>query len=73
MMIFQLFIFSCVTAFALNGDWTKSCRSSPDAMFQSEDGCMQAGEKWLGRPLFSDVAEDRKVEEFKCIPLVVLK
>lgn len=72
MTIFQLAIFSCVILTSpLNSDYTKTCHWLPTGMFVSEESCIADGKKLLGKPLFSDVVEDRKVNDYRCTPLMV--
>jgi hypothetical protein len=66
MTIYQLFIFSCVTTFALNGDYTKSCSWSMRDLFVVQEACAAEGAGQIGKPILSFIVEDRKIEDWRC-------
>lgn len=72
MTIFQLLVYSCVAFNGLDGNLlSKTCRWDVRDLYSSELTCNSDGASWTGRPIFSDVAEDRKVERHKCSPIHV--
>ena len=68
MTVFSLLIYSCVTFNApLSGELLqKTCSwGQRGALYASRDACLRASPA-LGSPIFSDVADGRKVEDIKC-------
>ena len=67
MTIFQLLLYSCVSTHYTDGNpLTKTCDWRPDAFFAQEDQCKQNGTNELGHLVFSEAAEERRIEYFKC-------
>lgn len=70
--VFLLLTYSCVTSSSLAGAYVKSCNwVSSGQMFVKPGSCVVAGEDQLGRPVFSDMVENRVVEQYRCDPLSV--
>jgi hypothetical protein len=66
--VFSLLIYSCVTVnFPLSGDlMQRTCRwEGGGTLYASHERCLRASPA-LGFPIFSDVADGRKVEAIKC-------
>ena len=73
MVIFALIVVSCVETpnpfggSAYDTSYSKSCRGVEANLFATKDACEKAGEPLIGTPVFSDVADGRKVERYGCI------
>jgi hypothetical protein len=71
MTIFQLAIYSCVRfGNPFTDDMTTSCHWTPNGLFMTEEKCKAVAPQ-LGTPIFSDVADDRKVEDTRCASVFV--
>jgi len=70
MTIFQLMVYSCVqyniVPLMPYSDYTISCRWQPWGFHQSKESCEREAASQLGKPIFSDVADGRKVEKAQC-------
>lgn len=73
MTVFQLMIFSCVRSTSpFDGEvMNMSCRWEPNGLYATEQLCEAAGREIVGNPIFSGVADGRKVEKTKCVPILV--
>ena len=72
MTVFQLFVYSCVTLNGWDGELiSKMCRWDARDLHQTETKCAVAGANELGHPVYSDIAEDRRVEKMRCLPIGV--
>ena len=75
MTVFSLLIYSCVTITAPMSDELiqKTCAwdHGGGSLYMTQAGC-EAAAPPVGSPIFSDVADGRKVENTKCQPLSVL-
>jgi len=68
MTVFSLLVYSCVTINSWPGGdlMSKTCKWSQEgALYASHEACLRASPA-LGEPIFSDVADGRKVEAIKC-------
>ena len=71
MTVWTLLVYSCVTLTSLQGDLTsKTCSWNGGALYRTEGACGAAAPK-IGTPIFSDVADGRKVEKTRCDRLSV--
>lgn len=72
MTIFQMAVFSCVRLMAPMSDdvLSMSCSWQSQGFFASEQSCLAHAPK-IGTPIFSDVADNRKVEKVRCTPVFV--
>lgn len=73
--VFQLFIYSCVTLIApVSGELLeKTCSwSGGGSLYVSQVIC-EADAPEIGAPIFSDVADGRRVEKTKCEPHGVIQ
>lgn len=74
MIFFQLMVYSCVSAAGIDGELlSKTCDWRPWDFYVYEQVCEWAGGALIGKPIFSDVYEDRKIENTKCIQLSAVK
>jgi hypothetical protein len=72
MAVFVLAFYSCVTFNDFGGDLaSKTCHWSGGTMYSTTEKCNNAGMAAIGNPIFSDIAEDRKVEKYSCTPISI--
>ncbi len=72
MILFQLAVYSCVTFTNLSGDLiSKTCRWDDRGFYASEYRCRSDGDAEIGKPIFSDMYEQRNVERSHCIPVPI--
>ena len=74
MTIFQLIVYSCVTANGLDGELlAKTCRWDTRDLYAKTDRCEEAGAAilMLQFEVLSGLYEDRRVEKHKCIKVWV--
>ncbi len=65
--IYILLIYSCVSATGLDGSFTKSCNwAGGGERFLHNGTCVAAGDGKIGTRVFSDIADNRTVEKFRC-------
>ena len=75
MSVFSLFVYSCVTFNApISGELLqKTCSwSGRGTLYATHEACLRES-PLLGSPIFSDVADGRKVEAIKCEEHGVIK
>lgn len=73
MTLFTLAVWSCVTYTAFNGDYTHTCKWTPaGGPYASLALCERYGEKQIGTPIYSDIAEHRVIEKYTCTPMSVI-
>jgi hypothetical protein len=71
MTIFQLAVYSCVRfGNPFTDESAVTCNWTPHGLFASEEKCNAAAPK-IGSPIFSDIADDRKVENVRCSSVFV--
>ncbi len=73
MTVFSLLVYSCITINApLTGElMQKTCNwNGGQALYMTEDLCKAAAPA-IGSPVFSDVADGRKIEGIRCQPVQV--
>lgn len=72
MTVFVLALYSCVSVNDFHGDLAmKTCDWRQRGMFSTAEKCDKAGTAFVGTPIFSDIAEDRKVQKYSCGPLSI--
>ena len=71
MTIFQLALYSCVTSYSMGGDMNMTCNWRPDNFYTTAAVCESDGKAQIGKPVFSDIAEDRKVSDYRCGQILV--
>lgn len=67
--VFELLLFSCVTALwpASSDLMSKTCRwQTTGVLYATQERCSADGNAKIGTPIFSDVYEDRRVEQIRC-------
>lgn len=68
MTVFSLAVYSCLTVnFPLSGDlMQKTCIwQTQGGLYATKDACLRASPP-LGSPIFSDVADGRRVDAVRC-------
>jgi hypothetical protein len=69
MTVFSLLTYSCVTLLGFGGELiSKTCRWDAGSFYQAESRCSEKGQSLIGNKVHSFMAEDRKIENFKCSP-----
>ncbi len=72
MTIFQLLVYSCVTANGLDGELlAKTCRWDTRDLYSTTDKCEEAGAANFMSQLGADLYEERRVERHKCVKVWV--
>ena len=72
MTIFQLLVYSCVTANGLDGELlAKTCRWQVGSLYVAAAKCEEAGAARFMERMFSDIYEDLRVEKHKCVKVWV--
>ena len=72
MIVFALIVISCVeyngpfNGHAYDTSYSKSCNGREQVLFTTKGSCEKTGEPLKGTPVFSDVADGRKVEGYIC-------
>jgi hypothetical protein len=66
MTIFQLALYSCVTTHSMVGDMSMTCNWRPSNLYTTVEVCESDGKTQIGKPVFSDIAEDRKISDYRC-------
>ena len=71
MTVFQLMIFSCVRSTSpFDGELMQmSCSWEPASLYATKELCEVAGKSIIGNPIHSGIADGRKVEKTKCVPI----
>jgi hypothetical protein len=68
MNIFHLLVYSCISSLGMDGElMEKTCQWDSRDVYTTSVKCEEAGAKVLMTQIFSDVAEDRRIEKHKCL------
>jgi hypothetical protein len=72
--VFQLAVYSCVSLMGFDGLLlSKVCRWDLRALYATEALCSAAGDAEIGKPIWSDIAENRTIEQSRCGAVSVLE
>lgn len=74
MAVFEMLTYSCVIVNGFAGElMSKTCRWDGGVYYVQQSKCAEKGAALIGNPVFSDMAENRKIENFRCSPISVIE